>query len=1066
MKLLHTVASATLGLALAASLTFAPRLYASPEDPAHITLVRLEADTVVVAVQVPSGIRKVTLESRLRLGPGAWEPRAVARVDGEAGEVTFRLPKAANLEVLRVRTEATEPLPDAFYQGTNTYRGQPDTGGYGYRDFLAPGLEVDATAGATGSQSREVVESDIWKRVGDVLYFFNQYRGLQIIDVRDPDHARVTGTIALPAAGEQMYVTTDQRVVLLAQDGCGWGPTGPLSKVVVVETTGDQPKIAAELPLDGQIRESRMVGTALYVASDTYRQVPGSGDTYTWEWSTRVTSFDLAPGAAPQERQTLWFAGYGNTVTATDRYLFVAVTLQGGGSATVVHCVDITSAEGAMAEREQIRTAGPIQDKFKMRWENGIFTAISEAWSFDGTRTVWATRLENFRLPDPASAGPLGVVKLGELALGHGERLFATRFAGDRAYIVTFEQIDPLWIVDLSDPTKPAIYGELEVPGWSTYIHPIGDRLVTVGIDNLNGWRAAVSLFDVRDPAHPALLSRVSLGDQYSWSEANSDEKAFSVLADEGLILLPVQGGWNNGYASRVQLVDLDLAENNLALRGVIEHRFQPRRTMAHADRILSLSGTELLSVDVTNRDQPAVLGQLELAWPADRVFVHESWLISLATTAWEEGLPSFRISLAADPNQLLQTLVLPTDLPVLSADLRDGRFYVVQGQVNHAYYPPEPEPGDPPPPGDRLVLSIYDLSVLPEDAKLLGKLETSLEALGYLTWLDALWPKPNLLVLASGGDGGGYYYPWMWRGPWLVDGLWGGPAIGMPYYWGGQGGRILAFDVADPAAPRFLSDVDLTGESWRSFSRAFTAKGLVYLSHSESVPAEPIVATDPASGQTRTYYPPDGQWVRRYWLDVIDYTEPRDPLVRRPIPLPGLLQGISHEGAIVYTTGGHWKPDSPWTADGQQWLDAGAYDEVSVRQLDSLPLPNSWPQALSLAQGVVWLSQPADATASGSLLASWALDANAEFVRLSETEVKVPVSNLRAFGTLLAAQADREVRLFDIAQPAEPRFLAKGGPDGCVWPNLGTAAGIPGRGVWLPLGVYGVSVVPIPAGP
>ena len=121
------------------------------------------------------------------------------------------------------------------------------------------------------------------------------------------------------------------------------------------------------------------------------------------------------------------------------------------------------------------------------------------------------------------------MIKLGELEIGMGERLRATRFADKLVYVVTFFQIDPLWVVDLSNPATPRITGSVDVPGWSTFIQPLDHQLVTVGIETNH---VAVSLFDVANPAAPALLSRVRLGENYSWSEANWDEKAFTVLPD------------------------------------------------------------------------------------------------------------------------------------------------------------------------------------------------------------------------------------------------------------------------------------------------------------------------------------------------------------------------------------------------------------------------------------------------------------------------------------------------------------------------------------------------------
>ena len=184
--------------------------------------------------------------------------------------------------------------------------------------------------------------------------------------------------------------------------------------------------------------------------------------------------------------------------------------------------------------------------------------------------------------------------------LGINEQLNATRFDGDRAYVVIFHvqyRLDPLWLVDLSDPAHPAITGQLEVPGWSTFLQPLGNRLLALGIETN---RTTVSLFDVADPAHPGLLSRVPVGTGWSWTEANWDEHAFGVFPDANLILVPFQSWTGTQSVQQVQLVDL--FADSLAARGVIEHQFQPRRATIYGDRILSVSGQEQLSVKFSNR--------------------------------------------------------------------------------------------------------------------------------------------------------------------------------------------------------------------------------------------------------------------------------------------------------------------------------------------------------------------------------------------------------------------------------------------------------------------------------
>jgi hypothetical protein len=327
-------------------------------------------------------------------------------------------------------------------------------------------------------------------------------------------------------------------VALLAREGCDYNQ----SQVLIVADTNDPPEIAARLPVPGSILESRLVGTALYVASQTFRPVSGTTNTV-WEWGTIVSAFDLSSPEAPVVRNSLWFSGYGNVVSATDTYLFVVTQAPNNWWQSVVNLIDITDPAGQISAYGSITTAGQVMDKFKLNYSGEVFSAISEDWhSNNGTQLI--TSLETFHVPDPRSAGPLGILKLGQLDLGQGERLHATRFDGNRVYVVTFFQIDPLWVVDLSNPSLPSIAGSVAVPGWSTYIEPLGDQLITMGVESNH---VAVSLFDVTDPAAPALVSRVRLGGTYSWSEANYDEKAFTVLPDAGLVLVPFSSDSTNG---------------------------------------------------------------------------------------------------------------------------------------------------------------------------------------------------------------------------------------------------------------------------------------------------------------------------------------------------------------------------------------------------------------------------------------------------------------------------------------------------------------------------------------
>jgi hypothetical protein len=1021
-------------------------------DRPRILSIRLDRSEVVVEAEVPTGIRKVTLESHTRLGPAGWEPRAVARVDGQGGRLEFRLPKSTALEVLRIRGDATEPLPAAFYRGTNAYGVQP-SGASGAFPYLGGPEDGRNTTSPDASGSRDVVESDIWKLQGDSLFFFNQYRGLQVIDVAAPDQARVTGTLSLPAAGEQMYVLPEGEVVLLARDGCGaWG-SGSESQILIVTITEGVPEIAARVPVAGYVVESRLVGTALYVASQTYRPVADSDNTR-WEWGTALSSIDLARPTEPVRKDTLWFAGYGHAVTATDRYCFLAVQSPSDWRRSLVHTIDISSPDGAMKPLNTLLAAGSVADKFKMQVYGDVFTVISQVQS----NTLF-TELETFSFQDPVAPR-----KLGQLSLGLSERLHATRFAGDRVYVVTFFvrfQMDPLWVVDLSKPEAPTVVGALEIPGWSTYLHPWGDnRLVAAGIETN---QTTVSLFDVGDPAHPALLKRVTLGTGWSWSEINNDEKAFSVLPDAGLILVPFQ--YWDGEAEHLEIQLIDLSPDSLTARGVIEHKLSPRRATVHRERILSLSGRELLVVDAADRDQPVVRAEVELAWPVDRVLVAGPHLVEVAHgSAWsgDAATPTLRVATTDAPDAVLNALALPETWPVLGATVDAGRLYLAQGIEGGAVAPPEgtEDPGTPEP---NLLLSIYDLNALPE-FKLLGETKAVVAPLGWSADFDILWPRPNLLVLSR--SGGGYWYPWLDIGVRPVDGL-GVPGFWRGGYWG-VGGRFLAFDVAEAAAPRFASDLDLSTNGWWSFSEAQTADGLVYLSHQVSVPAPPLIIADPLSGDAKTNLPPEGLWVQRSYLDVIDYADPQQPTIRKPVEVPGTLTGLSHDGAVVYTVGMRWKPDPTnwWAYDASEWLDAGAYDGVAVHLIDSVALSKDWPHPVAARGGVVWLARPEGGTSAAGLLESWRLSDDGKFVQLGKLALPTPAQRLEVMGDLVAAQLGQGVGLVDPRDPALPVSVGTGTPPGCTWLDLGKAVGSLEDGLWVPLGWNGVWHLPSEARP
>jgi len=124
--------------------------------------------------------------------------------------------------------------------------------------------------------------------------------------------------------------------------------------------------------------------------------------------------------------------------------------------------------------------------------------------------------------------------------LGRGEQVQAVRFLGDLATVVTFRRTDPLYVLDLSDPTAPSVTGELKVTGFSTYLHPLGeDLLLGLGNEADSGGRVTglqASVFDLSDRARPTQVSRVQLGAGYS--PALEESRAFTYDPSRRQVLL------------------------------------------------------------------------------------------------------------------------------------------------------------------------------------------------------------------------------------------------------------------------------------------------------------------------------------------------------------------------------------------------------------------------------------------------------------------------------------------------------------------------------------------------
>src|SRR4051794_28208665 len=375
------------------------------------------------------------------------------------------------------------------------------------------------------------------------------------VDVRDPAAMRVVRSLALDADYvSARLVGTIARVVTAS--------TMPRTLPFVPPKDATQEASAAALAGNRAVVRQSRIGNWL----PSYKVKGRRGETlshralvqcrnvqrpavYSGLGLLTVLTIDLRKGLAPIDTHSI--IADGRTVYASRDSLYVATQrwfAQPLGVAnsdpprvtTAIHKFDI-SGTGSALYRGSGTVSGYLMNQWSLSEDKGVLRVASTeepTWWNPGTQE----QSESFVTTLGEQRGAL--VQLGRVGgLGKGERVYAVRFAGDTGYVVTFRRVDPLYTLDLSNPSRPAVLGELKIRGYSAYLHPLGgDLLLGIGQNASDEGRVLgtqLSLFDVSDLRRPMLLRTEALGS--SWSEAESDHHAFLWWAPSRLAVLPVQ---------------------------------------------------------------------------------------------------------------------------------------------------------------------------------------------------------------------------------------------------------------------------------------------------------------------------------------------------------------------------------------------------------------------------------------------------------------------------------------------------------------------------------------------
>ena len=480
-------------------------------------------------------------------------------------------------------------------------------GSRGFLDYLGGLAESNSdTQGEAPTVEREVVEPDVIRRDENLLYVLNQYRGLTLVDL---DTQSVLAQVPTYGYPRDLYLVGDRAYVLVAYaaDYTVNGNTIQYdikSRLYVVDvSTPDAASVIGSFDLEGDLVDSRLVGDVLYAVSAEYDWTWAEGVVFKAQTSgSWVSSVNIADPDNIFEADEVSFDSIGSVIHATSSAIFVAASNWMNDTTRITY-VDISDPAGAIVVRDSVNVAGQVADKYKMDAWNSVLRVVSSAWADE--RKVYVSTV------DLANPDALALLAETEFERARGDSLFATRFDGARAYIVTYFVVDPLFLVDLSDPQNPEVTGELEVPGWSTYIEPMGDRLLALGVDDTEGRRVSMSLFNVADPANPTLVDRVSFGQGWSWSSAYDDVEALTVLDD--LIIVPFSG-WEDDFGGYERLQFISFTPDDLAKRGKVDVHGSVLRSFEYDGEYYGVTSEQLARIDATDLDAPQVAGTVALA--------------------------------------------------------------------------------------------------------------------------------------------------------------------------------------------------------------------------------------------------------------------------------------------------------------------------------------------------------------------------------------------------------------------------------------------------------------------
>lgn len=483
----------------------------------------------------------------------------------------------------------------------------------------------------TNTQVKGVDEADIVKTDGNYIYYVANQK-VYIVDAKDPKNIKIETTLEYEEnmIPQEIYINNNKLVVILDKS-----ETNNMQKrnliacydiayydsetIVITYDMRSKTNLLEKrkIQIEGNYINSRMINNEVYVVTNKsiYKteegnEIPQYMDTVKdnekhdvslekmlYVPETKNTSYLMIAGFSlenDKEANIKTILGSGHEIYCTEDNLYITRVIYGepeekeeNGIVSVMLATQTVHTEiykFKLQDTDIISTAvgkveGRTLNQFSMGEYNKNFSIVTTADSWQEKSNTRHTKNTLYVLNEKLEQ--IGILE----NIADDENLYAARFMGDKAYVVTFEQIDPLFVIDLSNPTQPKILGELKIPGYSSYLQPYDEtHLIGIGQDTetettrTGSTRTVtkgvkVSLFDVSDYTNPKEMYSLVLNDN-SHTNASYNHKALLFSKEKNLLAFQLATYEKDQYKQEYVILSIDL-ENGISIKNKINHGYE-----------------------------------------------------------------------------------------------------------------------------------------------------------------------------------------------------------------------------------------------------------------------------------------------------------------------------------------------------------------------------------------------------------------------------------------------------------------------------------------------------------